>query len=511
MILYKRYLLFLDLNINFIKSFNQVLCMKHNLNDMPLEEFRKTGYQLVDWITNYLKDIEKYPPLSKVNPGDILKRIPQSPPQAGEDIENVLKDVDKILLDGITHWNHPGFMAYFNSTSSGPGILAELLTAGLGVNGMLWKTSPAFTELERSMMNWFRQMVGLPENYWGIIYDTASTSSMHAIASAREQLNLSFREKGMAGRNDVPKLRMYCSEHAHSSIEKCAVTLGIGLAGVRKIPVNDKFEMIPEKLEAAINEDIKDGWKPFCVVATVGTTSTTSVDPVKEIASVCEKYNLWLHIDSAYAGVTAIIPEMKWIIKGWERADSIVINPHKWMFTPMDLSVYFTRKPEILKQAFSLVPEYLKTTQDDEVENLMDYGIQLGRRFRSLKLWFIIRYFGVEGLAERIKHHIDLAQEFAKWIDGENNFERMAPVPFSTVCFRYNPENKTEEELNKLNEKLLEEINASGKIFLSHTKLNGKFVIRLTIGSIRHERGHINEAWELIKSITNKSNLLPRN
>jgi aromatic-L-amino-acid/L-tryptophan decarboxylase len=478
--------------------------MKNNLNDMTSEEFRRAGYQLVDWITNYLKDIEKYPPLSQVNPGDILKRIPHAPPQEGEDIENVLKDVDKIILDGITHWNHPGFMAYFNSTSSGPGILAELLSAGLGVNGMLWKTSPAFTELERSMMDWFRQMVGLPENYWGIIYDTASTSSMHAIASAREQLNFEFREKGMAGRDDIPRLRMYCSEHAHSSIEKGAVTLGIGLEGVRKIPVNDKFEMIPEKLEAAINEDLKNGWKPFCAVATVGTTSTTSVDPVEEIASICEKRKLWLHIDSAYAGVTAMIPEMKWITKGWQRADSIVVNPHKWMFTPMDLSIYFTRKPEILKQAFSLVPEYLKTKQDDEVENLMDYGIQLGRRFRSLKLWFIIRYFGVEGLSERIKHHIELAKEFAKWIDNEKEFERLAPVPFSTVCFRYNPRNKTEEELNKLNEILLEDINASGNIFLSHTKINGKFVIRLTVGSIRHERRHIEGAWKLIQYLSQK-------
>lgn len=470
------------------------------MSDMPSNEFRASGHQLIDWIADYLNDIEKYPPLSQVNPGDVFNRIPKSPPKKGEEIQKVLGDVDKILMDGITHWNHPGFMAYFNSTSSGPGILAELLTAGLGINGMLWKTSPAFTELERSMMNWFRQMVGLPENYWGIIYDTASTSSMHAIASAREQLDLGFREKGMAGRSDVPRLRMYCSEHAHSSIEKGALTLGIGLEGIKKISVNDKFEMIPAKLEEAIKDDLKNGWKPFCVIATVGTTSTTSVDPVEEIAGICEKHNLWLHIDAAYAGVTAMIPEMKWITKGWESADSIVINPHKWMFTPMDLSVYFTSKPEILKQAFSLVPEYLKTKQDDEVENLMDYGIQLGRRFRSLKLWFIIRYFGVEGLAERIKDHIELAKEFAGWVDNEKKFDRMAPVPFSTICFRYNPGNKTEEEVNKLNEKLLEEINASGKIFLSHTKLNGKFVIRLTIGSIRHEKRHISEAWELIKN-----------
>jgi len=476
------------------------------MSDMPPEEFRKNGYKLVDWIADYLNDIEKYPPLSQVNPGDILKRIPQTPPTNGEEMENILMDVDKILMDGITHWNHPGFMAYFNSTSSGPGILAELLSAAFNANGMLWKTSPAFTELEKAMMNWFRQMVGLPENYWGIIYDTASTSSMHAIASAREQLNLGFREKGMAGRNDVPKLKLYCSEQAHNSIDKGALTLGIGLEGIRKIPVNEKFEMIPEKLEEAISEDLAKGYKPFCVVATVGTTSTTSLDPVEAIADIAEKNNMWLHIDSAYAGVTAMIPEMKWITKGWNRADSIVINPHKWMFTPMDLSIFFTRKPDILKRAFSLSAEYLKTNQDSEVENLMDYGIQLGRRFRSLKLWFIIRYFGVDGLAARIKNHINLAKEFEKWIVAENNFELIAPVPFSTVCFRFNPQGKSEDELNIMNEKLLEKINASSKLFLSHTKLNGKFVIRLTIGSIRHEARHVENAWELIKSIARGSN-----
>lgn len=471
------------------------------MSDMPSEEFRKNGYKLVDWVADYLNNIEKYPPLSKVNPGDILKRIPKTPPTNGEDIENVLSDIDKILIDGITHWNHPGFMAYFNSTSSGPGILADLLSAAFNANGMLWKTSPAFTELERAMMNWFRQMVGLPDNFWGIIYDTASTSSMHAVAAAREQINLQIREKGMAGRNDLPRLRLYCSEQAHNSIDKGALTLGIGLEGIRKIPVNDKFEMIPQKLEEAINEDKKNGWLPFIVVATVGTTSTTSVDPVEEIAEIAEKNNMWLHIDSAYAGVTAMIPEMKWITKGWNRADSIVINPHKWMFTPTDLSIFFTRKPDVLKRAFSLSAEYLKTNQDSEVENLMDYGIQLGRRFRSLKLWFIIRYFGVEGLATRIKNHIELAKEFTNWIDNETDFERIAPVHFSTVCFRYNPGNLNEDELNRFNENLLEKINQSDKIFLSHTKLNNKFVIRLTIGSIRHERKHIVDAWQLIKTL----------
>lgn len=470
------------------------------MSDMPKEEFRKAGYQLIDWIADYLNSIEKYPVMSQIKPGDISKQIPVAPPVNGEKIEKVLSDIDKVLIDGITHWNHPGFMAYFNTTSSGPGILAEILTAAFSSNGMLWKTSPAVTEMEKSMMNWFRQMVGLPENYWGIIYDTASTSSMHAIASAREQMGLGFREKGAAGRKDLPKIILYCSEQAHSSIDKGALLLGVGLDGIRKIPVNEKFEMIPEKLEEAIDEDIKKGCKPFCVVATVGTTSSTSVDPVEQIANIAEKYNLWLHVDAAYAGVTAMIPEMKWVSKNWERADSIVINPHKWMFTPLDLSILFTRKKEILKRAFSLVPEYLKTAQDSEVDNLMDYGFQLGRRFRSLKLWFIIRYFGVEGIANRLREHIAWAKEFSNRIIEANDFELTAPVPFSTVCFRYNPGGKTEAELNTINEKLLEKINSTGKIFLSHTKLYEKFVIRLTIGGIRHEQRHIENAWELVKT-----------
>lgn len=470
------------------------------MSDMPKEEFRKAGYQLIDWIADYLNSIEKYPVMSQIKPGDISKQIPVAPPVNGEKIEKVLSDIDKVLIDGITHWNHPGFMAYFNTTSSGPGILAEILTAAFSSNGMLWKTSPVVTEMEKSMMNWFRQMVGLPENYWGIIYDTASTSSMHAIASAREQMGLGFREKGAAGRKDLPKIILYSSEQAHSSIDKGALLLGVGLDGIRRIPVNEKFEMIPEKLEEAIDEDIKKGCKPFCVVATVGTTSTTSVDPVEQIANIAEKYNLWLHVDAAYAGVTAMIPEMKWVSKNWERADSIVINPHKWMFTPLDLSILFTRKKEILKRAFSLVPEYLKTAQDSEVDNLMDYGFQLGRRFRSLKLWFIIRYFGVEGIANRLREHIAWAKEFSNRIIEANDFELTAPVPFSTVCFRYNPGGKAEAELNTINEKLLEKINSTGKIFLSHTKLYEKFVIRLTIGGIRHEQRHIENAWELVKT-----------
>jgi aromatic-L-amino-acid decarboxylase len=473
-----------------------------NLGDMPIEEFKQNGHKLIDWIADYLKNIEKYPPLSLMKPGDILKRIPENPPDKSEKFDDIFQDVDERIMEGITHWNHPGFMAYFNSTSSGPGILADTLSAALNTNGMLWKTSPAFTELEKAMMNWFREMIGLPGNYWGIIYDTASTSSLHAIASAREQLYPDIRSKGMTGRNDLPRLRLYCSAHAHSSIEKGALLIGLGLEGIRKIPVDKQFRMIPDELEKAIVEDKKNGWAGLCIVATVGTTSSTSIDPVERIADIAEKYNLWLHVDSAYAGVTAILPEMKWITEGWKRADSIVINPHKWMFTPIDLSIYLTRKPEILKRAFSLSAEYLKTEHDSETENLMDYGIQLGRRFRALKLWFIIRYFGVSGLASRIREHIQLAKEFAAWIREEEDFELMAPVHFSTVCFRYKPTESGEVNLNKLNEMLIEKINHSGKIFLSHTRLDDDYVLRLTIGSIRQERRHIEEAWRIIKSST---------
>ncbi len=470
------------------------------LGDMPVDDFRKYGHQLIDWIANYLEGIENYTVLPGVKPGEIKSNLPSDPPEKGESFENVMKDFEDKIIPGITHWNHPDFMAYFNSTSSGPGILAELLSAGLNVNGMAWHTCPAATELEEVTLSWFKKMLGLPSQFWGIIYDTASVSSMHAIAAAREQLDgLMLREKGLTGRKDVPRLRMYLSEQAHFSIDKSAVTLGIGLEGIRKIPVDDDFRMIPAELQKAIDEDKKDGWLPFCVVATVGTTSTTSVDPVKEISKICLKENLWLHVDAAYAGTAAVLPEMRWIFDGIENADSLVINPHKWMFTPIDLSIFYTKKPEMLKRAFSLSAVYLKASEKEST-NFMDYGIQLGRRFRALKLWFIIRYFGMEGIRNRIKEHIRLAKEFAKWIDSHRDFERMAPTDFGVVCFRANPKNVVDDdELNTLNEKLLNEINKSGKLFLSHTKLNGKYVIRISISGLRTFENHVNSAKELIR------------
>jgi aromatic-L-amino-acid/L-tryptophan decarboxylase len=474
--------------------------------DMSPEDFRTYGYKLIDWIASYFDNIESNPVLPNINPGDIKKQLPQVPPVNSEPMEKIISDINKIIMPGMTHWNHPDFMAYFNSTSSSPGVLAELLSAAFNVNGMLWRTAPSSAELERVTLNWLKQMIGIPENFWGIIYDTASVSSLHAIAAAREQIPwLQIREKGMLGRNDTPRLRLYCSEQAHSSIDKAAITLGIGLEGIRKIPVDSDFKMISSELQNAISEDKQNGWLPFCAVATIGTTSTTSIDPVKEIGEICRRENIWLHIDAAYGGTAAIVPEMKFILDGIEYADSIVVNPHKWMFTPIDLSAFYTTKPEVLKQAFSLVAEYLKTNEDSETENLMDYGIQLGRRFRSLKLWFVIRYFGVDRIVNILREHLRLAKLFGEWIEAYPKFEKMAPVNFGVVCFRFHPPDiKEEDKLNLLNEKLLNIINDTGKLFISHTKLNGKYIIRVSISGLRTEEKHVKNAWILIRKEAEK-------
>jgi len=473
---------------------------KDNLGDMPTKEFREYGHQLIDWIADHFENIDNVPVLPDVQPGEIKNKIPKSAPESGEPMEAIFQDIDTVVMPGMTHWNHPDFLAYFSITGSGPGILGDLLSTAFNVNGMLWKTCPSATELEQVSLDWLRQLLGLPESFWGIVYDTASVSSMHAIAAAREQLNLQIREKGMAGRTDLSRLRLYTSDQAHSSIEKAAITLGLGLESVHKIPSDDHFRMRPDELEKAIEEDRSNGWKPFCVVATVGTTSTTSIDPVPEIADICERENLWLHVDAAYGGAAAIVSGMEDVLADCERADSLVTNPHKWLFVPIDFSAFYTRKPEILKRAFSLVPEYLRTSQDSNVENLMDYGIQLGRRFRALKLWFVLRYFGRDGLAARIKQHIDWAHEFVAWIENDPNFEMMAPTPFSTLCFRAHPNNMDDPEtLNTLNEQLLESINDKREVYLSHTKLRDDYVLRIAIGNLRTEQRHLERAWEIIK------------
>jgi aromatic-L-amino-acid/L-tryptophan decarboxylase len=469
---------------------------------MPPEEFRTYGHQLVDWVADYLQNIERYPVLPDIQPGDLRRSLPVAPPQNAESMETILADVDTYIMPGMTHWNHPRFHAYFNSSASSPGILAELLSAALNGNAMVWQSGPAVTELEELTVDWLRQMIGLPADTWGMILDTASTSTLHAVVAARESLaDLNTREQGLTGRTDIPRLRLYASEFAHSSVEKAVMTLGLGLEGICKIPVDDQFRMNPKALAKAIEEDRGKGMRPFCVVATVGTTSCTSIDPVPAIADVCEREGLWLHVDAAYGGTAAIVPEMRPILAGCDRADSLVINPHKWMFVPVDLSVFYSRKPKILRRAFSLVPEYLRTAHDDVVRNLMDYGVPLGRRFRALKLWFVIRYFGVNGLTNRLREHLRLAQVFKGWVEADPDFELLAPVHFGAICFRAHPRGvDNEEELNRLNEQLLNAVNRRREMFLSHTKLGGNYTLRMVVGHLRTEERHVRQAWDVIVS-----------
>ena len=470
------------------------------LGDMPAEQFRRHGYEMVDWIAGYFDRMEDLPVLSQIEPNWLKNNLPESAPESGEDFSEIFADVERLILPAVTHWNHPNFHGLFSTSTSSVGVFGEMLSAAFDMKAMLWRTAPASTELEDVVLDWMRQMMDLPESFEGIIYDTASVSTMHAIAAARERAGLDIRERGMSGRTDLPLLRVYCSEHVHSSIDKAVITLGLGQQSLRKIEINERFEMIADKLAEAIEEDIEAGYLPICVIPTVGTTSTSSVDPVDAVADICEKFGLWLHVDTAYAGATAIIPEFRHYFKGCERADSIVTNPHKWLFTPFDLSVLYCRDMPMLKQAFLLVPEYLKTSDESTVKNGMDYGIQLGRRFRALKLWFVMRYFGREGLIARLREHCRLAKLFESWVNESENFEMMAPVPFALVCFRVAPKGVPETGLNELNERIMNDINASGEAYLSHTKLNGKFTIRLSVGSIRVEERHLVKVWELLNS-----------
>jgi aromatic-L-amino-acid decarboxylase len=471
------------------------------LGDMDGASFRRHAQRLTDWIANYLEHAESYPVLSRVRPGDIRAALPDAPPERPEPFDRILDDFERIVLPGLTHWNHPGFFAYFAITGSAAGVLAEYLTAGLNVQAMLWRTSPAGTELEDVALSWLRQLMGLPEGFDGVIYDTASISTLHALAAARHAAIPDVREHGLLGRADIGRLRVYGSEHAHSSVDKAAILLGLGLDGVRRIQVNDRFELNVDLLRAAIREDRSAGIIPIAVVATVGTTSMTSVDPVADMADICQEERLWLHVDAAYAGVAAMLPAHRHILRGADRADSLVVNPHKWLFTPMDLSAFYSRRMPVVRETFSLVPEYLRTAEDAEVSNLMDTGIQLGRRFRALKLWMILRYFGAEGVRSRVAEHIRLAQLFAGWVDTHADFERLAPAPFSVVCFRAEPAGQrwTDAALDALNERLLDEVNASGEVFLSHTRIDGHYVLRLAIGHIRTREEHVERAWDLLQ------------
>jgi aromatic-L-amino-acid decarboxylase len=467
--------------------------------DVPAEQFRAAMHRVADIVADYLEHVGDYPVLPKLRPGDVRLALPPTAPRDPEPLQAVLDDYRRIIEPGVTHWNHPGFMAYFGITGSGPGILGEALAAGLNVNAMLWRTGPAATELEEVVTDWLRQMLCLPVEFRGHINDTASMSSFVALAVARHRApGLEIRERGMAGRADLPALVVYASDQAHSSIDKAVIALGIGLANLRKVPVDGAFRMDPVALEAMMAEDRAHGRVPVAVVATAGTTSTTSVDPLRPVAEICRRESVWLHVDAAYGGSAAICPELRDRFDGIEQADSIVVNPHKWLFTPVDCSVLFVRDAAELRAAFSLVPEYLRTDEEG-VTNLMDYGLQLGRRFRALKLWMVIRAFGVSGLRDRIRFHCALAQEFARWVREEPGFEVAAPVPFSVVCFRLT-RGASGEEQDRRNERLLAEVNAAGPVFLSHTKLHGRVVLRVAIGNLRTTRRHVEAAWQLIRS-----------
>ena len=465
---------------------------------MEPEEFRRQANALVDWIAAYLST-DEHPVLSRVKPGDIRHALPAAAPESGTPFDEIFADFEKVLLPGITHWNHPGFFAYFAISGSAPGVLAEFLTAALNVQAMLWRTSPAATELEEVALGWLRQLLGLPAQFEGVIYDTASIASLHALAAARESAVPGVRTKGLAGRQELSPLRVYASEQAHSSIDKAAIMLGLGQDGVRRIPTDERFRMRVEALNRAVEDDRSAGYLPVAVVATVGTTSTTSIDPVTEVADVCERESLWLHVDAAYAGAAAIVPETAAVLDGCDRADSLVVNPHKWLFTPFDLSAFYCRRMDTLKATFALTPDYLSTTEAG-VTNLMDTGIQLGRRFRALKLWAVLRYFGAAGIRSRLGEHMRLARLFAGWVDESDSLERLAPVPLSVVCFRANPVDSplTDAQLDTLNARLLETVNASGEVFLSHTRLKGRFALRLAVGHIRTEERHVRRAWELL-------------
>jgi len=470
------------------------------LGDIAPDEFRRQARRVLQWIGDYLEHPDRFPVVPRVAPGEIAGAIPAKPPDEAESLDAVLDDFERLIVPGVTHWNHPGFFAYFAISASAPGILAEMLISTLNVNAMLWKTSPAATELELTTLDWLRQLLGLGDGWFGLINDTASISTLLALAAAREaKPELGIREKGMAGRADLPRLRVYTSAHAHSSVDKAAITLGFGHENVVHIEADADFRMRVDALDAAVRADRAAGYLPLATVATVGTTSTTSIDPVPAIAALCAREGMWLHVDGSYGGVAAVVPEMRHVLAGVELADSLVVNPHKWLFTPIDLSAMFTRRPEVLKRAFSLVPEYLVTREQSEVVNLMDYGVQLGRRFRALKLWMVIRAFGAEGLAARLRQQMEMAREFAGWVDAAPDWERVAPVPFSLVCFRYAPAGTSEADREALNAAILERVNASGSAYLSHTKLNGRYVLRLAIGNMRTERRHVSDAWRLLR------------
>jgi aromatic-L-amino-acid/L-tryptophan decarboxylase len=458
------------------------------------EDFARVGR----WIEEYLSEPSRYPVLPAIRPGEVAAALPDHAPEEGEPFEQIMADFERIIIPGITHWNHPRFFAYFATSAAPAAIAAEALAATLDVKVMLWRTSPSAAELESVVMRWLGRLMGVPETWTGIIYDTASVAGFTALGAARESLGLRIREDGMSGR-DVPPLRIYATSQTHSHIEKAAIALGIGQRNVVAVPCDETYRMDPIALQRAIDEDRRSGKQPMAIVATVGTTSTTAIDPVPAIAEIAQRERIWLHVDAAYAGVASILPEFAYLMNGVARADSLVVNPHKWLFIPMDLSVLFLRDEATVRRAFTLVPEFLTTT-DGDVRNYMDYGIQLGRRFRALKLWFVLRHMGAAQIRERLRGHIALAQRFAQWVDEDPNWETMAPHPLSLVCFRYHPAGVDDEaRLERINAQLLEAVNATGEMFISHTKLDERYALRLAIGNLRTTRSDVEAAWAILQ------------
>jgi aromatic-L-amino-acid decarboxylase len=464
---------------------------------MDSNEFRRQGHAIVEWIARYYENIEQYPVKSRVRPGEIMKALPELPPSGSESFDRFLKDFDEIILPGITHWQSPDFFAYFPANSSPPSVLAEMLTSALGAQCMLWETSPSAAELEERMMGWLRVMTGLPDGFEGVIQDSASSATLAALITAREKIT-GFRSN-REGLRESGRLRIYVSTQTHSSVEKGAGVAGFGRDNMVRVEVRNDFSIDPEALERAIEKDIAAGYIPCCAVATMGTTGTTAVDPLRPVGEICRKHGVWLHVDAALGGTALLLPEMRWMSDGIEYADSFVFNPHKWMFTNFDCSAYFVRDAASLIRTFEILPEYLKTRTRGQVNDYRDWGIPLGRRFRALKLWAVIRSYGVEGLQSMIREHIRLAKMLAGLIEADNDFELMAPVPLNTVCFRYRPKDMGDEETDRLNEKINHALNDTGKIYLTHTKVHGRYVLRMVTAQTNVTERHVLQAWELIK------------
>lgn len=460
---------------------------------MDHAEFRARAHQMADWIADYLETVGDRRVVSEARPGEIRGALAGAPPEQGEAFDRIFADFERVVVPGLTHWQHPGWFGYFASNSSPPSVLAEMLVAGLAVNGIAWQTSPAATELEQVALDWLRQLIGLPEGFHGVIQDTASTATLTAVLTARDAA------WARAGRS--PVLSCYASDEAHSSVFKAARLAGFMPEGIRRVPTDESFAMRADELREMLAEDQARGWVPACVVATVGTTSSTALDPVRAIGTVARDVGAFFHVDAAYGGAAAVAPEHRAILDGVELADSFVVNPHKWLLTNFDCSAYYVRDPDLLMRSFAALPEYLKTVADSEVVNFRDWGIPLGRRFRALKLWFVLRSYGAEGLRALVREHIRLAALFAGWVDAALRWQRMAPVPLGLVCFRHVPAGMTDgPELDAHNRRILEFLNASGEVFLTHTTLRGRFTIRLAVGQRTTEEHHVRRAWDLARS-----------